>query len=66
MSTLSAGKAAEVLFENVLETYEEQTQMMDLVDTFKPDSASMQNSGNFVWRPKQQHAPIIEGFDLTG
>jgi len=66
MSTLSAGKAAEVLFENVLETYEEQTQMMDLVDTFKPDSAAMQNSGNFVWRPKQQHAPILEGFDLTG
>ncbi len=65
MATLSAGKVAEVLFENVLETYEEQTQMMDLVDTFKPDSAAMQNAGNFIWRPKQQHAPIIEGFDLT-
>lgn len=64
MATTS-GKIAEVLFENVLETYEEQTQMMDLVDTFKPESALMQNSGNFIWRPKQQHAPIIEGFDLT-
>jgi hypothetical protein len=62
---ISAGKIAETIFENVLETYEEQTQMMDLVDTFKPDSAAMQNSGNFIWRPKQQHAPIIEGFDLA-
>jgi hypothetical protein len=65
MST-SSGKIAEVLFENVLETYEEQTQMMDMVDVFTPDSEKMQNGGNVVWRPKQQHAPIIEGWDLTG
>jgi hypothetical protein len=65
MST-SSGKIAEVLFENVLETYEEQTQMMDLVEVFKPNSDKMQNAGNVVWRPKQQHAPIIEGWDLTG
>ena len=62
----SVGKIAEVLFENVLETFETQTQMMDLTDTFKPDSATMQNAGNVIWRPKQQHAPIIEGWDLTG
>ena len=62
----STGKIAEVLFENVLETFEEQTQMMDLVDTFKPNSGDMQNGGNVIWRPKQQHAPIIEGWDLSG
>ena len=63
---LSSGKIAEVLFENALTTYEKQTQMMDLVDVFKPNDADMQNAGNVIWRPKKQHAPIIAGWDLTG
>lgn len=60
------GKIAEVLFENTLETYEHQMQLMDLTTVFKPDAASMQNANNFVWRPTQQHAPVIDGWDLTG
>lgn len=60
------GKIAEVIFENAVETYEHQMQMLDLVTVFKPSSADMQNAGNYVWRPVQQHAPIIDGFDLTG
>jgi len=63
---LSTGKIAEVYFEKVIETYEHQMQMLDMVDFFKPDSGTSQNAGNVVWRPVQQHAPIIEGFDLTG
>ena len=63
--SLSTGKIAEVLFENVLETYEAQMQMLDLVDFFTPDSGDMQNAGNVVWRPVEQHAPIIEGWDLS-
>lgn len=66
MSTTSAGKIAEVLFENALDTYEEQTMLVDKTDVFTPDPGSMQNSGNVIWRPVQQHAPILEGFDLTG
>lgn len=66
MAALSTGKVVEVLFENALETYEHQMQMLDLVDHFEPGSGDMQNAGNFVWRPTQQHAPVIEGFDLTG
>jgi len=62
----ATGKIAEVLFEKTLETYEHQTQMLDLVTLFKPNDSDMQNSGNVVWRPTQQHAPIIDGFDLTG
>mgnify|MGYP003646913085 FL=1 len=60
------GKIAEVLFENALETYEHQMQLVDLTTVFTPDAGDMQNSGNFVWRPKQQHAPILDGWDLTG
>jgi len=62
----ATGKIAEVLFEKTLDTYEHQTQMLDLVTLFKPNDSDMQNSGNVVWRPTQQHAPIIDGFDLTG
>lgn len=66
MGTLSTAKATEVLFENALETYEHQMQMLEKVSTFKPNSADMQNSNNVIWRPVQQHAPVIEGWDLTG
>ena len=60
------GKIVEVLFENALDTYNHQTSMMDMVDVFKPNSGDFQNAGNFIWRPVQQHAPIINGWDLTG
>lgn len=60
------GKIAEVLFENALETYEHQEMMLGLVERFEPNSGDMQNAGNYVWRPAQQHAPIIDGWDLTG
>lgn len=62
----ATGKIAEVLFEKTIETYEHQMQMLDLVSVFKPNSADMQNAGNAIWRPVQQHAPIIDGWNLTG
>jgi len=60
------GKIAEVLFEQTIETYESQISMLSLVDIFKPDAKDMQNSGNAIWRTVQQHAPIIEGWDISG
>ena len=66
MGSLNTAKAVEVLFENALETYEDQTQMLDKVSVFKPNAADYQNSSNVIWRPVQQHAPIMEGWDLTG
>jgi hypothetical protein len=63
--SLSTGKIAEVLFDKVLDTYEHQLQMLEMCDYFAPDSGDMQNASNFVWRPVQQHAPIIEGWDLS-
>jgi len=62
----STGKQAEVMFEKYKETYEQQDSMLDLVDFHEPDAADMQNSSNIIWYPVQQHAPIIEGWDLTG
>lgn len=59
-------KTVEAIFENVLDSYESQMQLVNQTALFSPDSASLQNSGNTVWRPVQQHAPIIDGFDLTG
>ena len=66
MPTLSSGKIAEVIFENALETYEHQMQMLKMVATFKPGAGGLQNAGNVIWRNVQQHAPILTGFDLSG
>lgn len=63
---LSAGKIAEVVFEKVVETFEEQTLMLDLVDAESQDDGKLQNSGDTTWYPVQQHRPVLEGFDLTG
>lgn len=60
------GKIVEVLFENALETFETQELMLDKVKRVEPDPATMQNSGNVIWRGVQQHAPVIEGWDMTG
>ena len=65
MANLSTAQSVEVLFEKALETYEHQMQLLDLVDVFTPDPAAFQNSSNIIWRPRQQHAPIKEGWDLS-
>ena len=62
----TTGKTVEVLFEKTKETYEQQDMLLSLTEYEEPDGASMQNSGNVIWRPVQQHAPILEGWDLTG
>lgn len=64
--SLSTGKIAEVLFEKTMETYEHQMSMLPLVNFHEPSGGDMQNAGNFVWYPVQQHAPVISGWDLTG
>jgi hypothetical protein len=66
MATLTAPKIAELLMENAIETFESQESLIPLVRTVDVDQATMQNSGNAVWRKVQQHAPSIAGFDLTG
>jgi len=62
---ISTGKIAEVMFEKVKETYEHQDMMLELTNFHEPEAGTMQNTGNFVWYPVQQHAPIISGWDLT-
>lgn len=66
MATLTTGKAAEILLEKTVETYEHQMQMLPLVTRYEPEASELQNAGNAIWRPVQQHAPIIDGWDLTG
>jgi hypothetical protein len=66
MATLTTGKIAEVLFENALETFESQEMLLDKVDFFSPDQSDLQNGGNYIWRTVEQHAPVIQGFDVTG
>ena len=63
---LQTGKIAEVLFEQAMETYEQQMDMLSLTDFHQPEKGKMQNTSNYYWTPVQQHAPVISGWDLTG
>ena len=62
---LSTGKIAEVMFEKTKETYEHQMDLLRMTNFHQPDGGAMQNSGNFIWYPVQQHAPVISGWDLS-
>ena len=62
----NTGKTVEIMFESVLDTYEKQNQLVDKTTFMEPDPSKSQNAGNVVWRPVQQHAPVISGWDLTG
>lgn len=66
MAALTAGKIAEVMFDKALETYEPQDMLLPTTTFYEPDGSTMQNSGNIIWRPVQQHRPVLSGFDLTG
>lgn len=63
---LSTGKIAEVMFEKAKDTFEQQDMLLNLTEFHEPDAAGLQNSGNVVWYPVEQHAPVIDGWDLTG
>jgi hypothetical protein len=63
---LTTGKIALVMFEGFLETFESQQLLLPLVRHWIPNAADLQNAGNQIWRQVDQHAPIIEGWDLTG
>ena len=54
------------MFDRVLETYEHQMQLVELCSVFTPGAPDMQNAGNFIWRPKQQHRKLQTGWDMTG
>lgn len=66
MAALTTGKIVEIVFENAIETFMQEPQMIDLTSFSQPDGATMQNAGNVIWKTMQQHRPIIQGFDLTG
>lgn len=55
------------MFESYVDTFEKQSVVVDLMDNMGDiDSAKLQNAGNTIWYPVQQHRPILKGFDLTG
>jgi len=63
---LSTGKVAEVMFEKALDTHEHQMDMLSMTTFHQPEGGMMQNTGNFIWYPVEQHAPVISGWDLSG
>lgn len=59
-------KTVMAFFENALDTYEHQTMLIDECEFYEPSPEEMQTSNNIVWRPAQQHRPVLDGWDLTG
>lgn len=64
--SLTTGKIAIQMFSDWLETYQTQKLLLPLVNHWIPSAEDLQNAGNQIWRPYRQHAPVIEGWDLTG
>lgn len=66
MPSSTTGKTLILILEEAMKTFEEQDLLLPMVDFYEPTAADMQNAGNFIWRPVDQQAPIIPGWDLTG
>lgn len=66
MPSSTTGKTIILILEEAMKTFEEQDLLLPMVEFYEPTSEDMQNAGNFVWRPVDQQAPIISGWDLTG
>lgn len=60
------GVIIDTLFGSQIETFEKQELLLDKVSFFEPDADKMQVGQNFVWRTVEQHAPSIDGWDITG
>lgn len=62
---LDTAKAVRVMFDKVVDQYEEQTQMATLVGHYNMTGANAQNANNVEWRQVQQQAPEVEGWEFT-
>jgi hypothetical protein len=65
MGDQTTAKIAEVYFDMILDTWEEQVDMLPMVEYTEPDGGRMQVSGNSYWEGVQQHSNIVEGDDLS-
>lgn len=61
----TTGKTAILMLEKAMETHEHQMDMLSLTAFEEPKGGEMEISENWIWRPYQQHAPLISGWDLT-
>lgn len=66
MAALTSGKAVEIIAESFIDTFKEQTSLIELCKPITIDKASLQNAGNSVWRNVRQRSASIAGTDLTG
>ena len=66
MATLTSGKAVEIMAETFIDTFKDQTSLIELCKSVRVDKSSLQNAGNSIWRPVRQRSASIAGTDLTG
>ncbi len=59
-------KIVYAMMDKIIETHKTQEQLLPLVTYEEPDPAMLQNAGDVYWKPVQQHAPLQQGWDMTG
>lgn len=66
MAVLTATKAAEIMMEVAVDTFTEQTSVLQLIKQVTVPPDVLQNTGNAVWRKVRQRSASLSGFDLSG
>jgi len=66
MGDLQTAKTAIAYFDSIVETWEDQMDMLPLTAYTEPDGGKMQTSGDSYWESVQQHSNIVEGEDISG
>lgn len=66
MGEQTTAKIAMAYFDSILDTWEEQTDLLPMTTYTEPDGSKMQVSGNSYWESVEQHSNIVEGDDLSG
>ena len=59
------GKKIVEMFDEAIQTYEEENNILPLVNFIEPDGAELQVAGDVIWRSVQQHRPVISGWDVS-
>lgn len=62
----NTAKTLVTFFDQAMEQLNSENTMARQVDVDTQSGVTLQNSNNIYWKPVEQQAPVIEGWDLTG
>lgn len=66
MGELQTAATAIAYFDSIVETWDEQIDLLPMTAYTEPDGKKIQTAGDSYWESVEQHSNIVEGEDLTG